>query len=70
MLHTSTAGPFAEWHHAAGREVEVRIKGVPGHRGFVDDVMVDGSGVWLAVFGISVRVFVAHEELTELWPAP
>ena len=69
-LRNVPARPYTEWHQAAGLEVEVRIKGIRRHRGFVDDVMVDGSGVWLAVFGVSVRVFVAREEETELWPVP
>jgi hypothetical protein len=65
---TVVTKPFAQWHHAAGSEVEVRAKGVTRHRGFVDDVMFDGSGVWVAVYGVSVRVFVPWEEDTELWP--
>lgn len=62
--------PITEWHKAAGTAVEVRRSGVIQHRGFVDDVMVDGSGVWLASYGISLRVFVPRQEDLELWPAP
>ena len=57
-LGTVVNKPFAQWHHAAGSEVEVRAKGVTRHRGFVDDVMFDGSGVWLAFYGVSVLVLV------------
>jgi hypothetical protein len=60
--------PIIEWHRAAGTEVEIRRNGVPRHRGFVDDVLVDGSGLWLAAYGVSLRVFVARDENTELWP--
>ncbi|MFF2315288.1 hypothetical protein ACFVTE_03365 [Arthrobacter sp. NPDC058097] len=69
QLQESTLGPINEWHTALGTAVEIRHAGVTQHRGFVDDVMVDGSGLWLAAYGVSLRVFVAREEGTELWPA-
>jgi hypothetical protein len=60
--------PLTEWHKAAGTEVEIRRNGVTRHRGFVDDVMVDGTGLWLAAYGVSLRVFVSKDAHTELWP--
>lgn len=69
QMQNPVSGPLNEWHATVGTAVEVRHAGVARHRGFVDDVMVDGSGIWLAAYGASLRIFVAREANTELWPA-
>lgn len=66
---TSSAKPITNWQETAGKAVEVRREGIIRYRGFVDDVMLDGSGIWLAAYGVSLRVFVPRDGDLEIWAA-
>jgi hypothetical protein len=56
-----------EWQSMRGEFVEVRIGGKPYRRGFVDDAMPNGSGLWLASDGILARQFIDKADGYSIW---
>jgi hypothetical protein len=56
-----------EWQSLRGHFVEVRLGGKPNRRGFVDDAMPDGSGLWLASDGFLARQFIDKAGGYSIW---
>ncbi len=64
------AGPYEaetgpevlEWHVLKGQVVEVRHNCRPYRRGWVEDSMPDGSGLWLAAYGSAGRELIWQGE--------
>jgi hypothetical protein len=56
-----------EWQSLRGHFVEVRLGGKPYRRGYVDDAMPDGSGLWLAPEGVLARQFIDKADGYSIW---
>lgn len=56
-----------EWRLVQGVIVEVRLGSSPYRVGLVEDVMPDGSGIWLAADGIQSREFLEKAQGYSLW---
>ncbi|SER28497.1 hypothetical protein [Arthrobacter sp. OV608] len=52
----------ADWATLARQFVEVRRDREVYRRGYVDDVMPDGSGLWMAVDGVQARELIWREQ--------
>jgi hypothetical protein len=51
-----------EWHALKGQAVEVRHNCRPYRRGWVEDAMPDGSGLWVAAYGPAGRELIWQGE--------
>jgi hypothetical protein len=63
---TLTWQPVADWVTLKGLEVEVFVGGRMLDRGHVDDVMADGSLLWLMQQGASERRIIENQPETHL----
>ncbi|MGO4145681.1 hypothetical protein AB4Y77_11395 [Paenarthrobacter sp. YAF11_1] len=63
-----------QWQSLAGSIVEVREAGRLYRRGWVEHVMADASGFWLARDGVATREFIhksmGYQVLTGFYPRP
>lgn len=59
--------PADDWRVLAGAVVEVRMGHKLYRRGLVDDVMPDGSGLWLASEGADPREFILRDDGYRVW---
>jgi hypothetical protein len=57
-----TGPEVLDWHGLEGQIVEVRHNGRPYRRGWVEDSMPDGSGLWLAADGPAGRELIWQGE--------
>lgn len=51
----------ADWATVSRKFVKVRRGQEFYRRGYVDDVMTDGSGLWMALYGVLGRVLIWRE---------
>jgi hypothetical protein len=57
----------SDWHRLTGRFVEVRLDNQLHRQGFVETVMPDGSGIWLAADAAQSRQYIHKSEGYVLW---
>lgn len=56
-----------DWHLALGHYVEVKRNGRTARTGMVDEVMSDGSILWLAAAGVDSREMVERADGSEIY---